>query len=76
MIDDATTRLQRRVRFWSVLALGSFVGVRFATHAYAGPSIALGLGLALAFGFVAAVLSWFFPSHVSALVSRFWSWFL
>ena len=52
--------LDQRGRFWSVVALGGFVGLRVAMDTYSGPSIAIGLsvtfGVALGLG-VAAL--WF-----------------
>jgi hypothetical protein len=46
--------LDRRVRFWSVVAVGSLVGLRVAVDTYSGPSIALGVsiafGVAVTFG--------------------------
>ena len=67
--------LDRRVRFWSMVALGSFVGLRVAVDTYSGPSIALGLsitfGVAVAFG----LTSLWFGERFWRFVRRFFYFF-
>jgi hypothetical protein len=67
--------LERRVYFWSMVALGSFIGLRVAVDTYSGPSIALGLsipfGVALAFG----LMSLCFGERFWRRLSRFFYFF-
>ena len=67
--------LDRRVRFWSVVAVGAVIGLRFAVHAYSGPSIALGLSVAFGAAVVLGLTSLWFGERFWRFVFRFFCFF-
>ena len=57
--------LDRKVRFSSVVAVASLVGLRLAVDLYSGPSIGVGLSIAFGIGIAVGLLSLSFGE-------RFW----
>ena len=60
--------LNRKVRFWSVVAVASLVGLRLAVDLYGGPSIGLGISIAFGFGIAIGLLSICFGERFWRLV--------
>ena len=57
MLTIDTQRSDRKLRFWLVVVSASCAGLRVAMDAYSGPSVALGLTIALGFGTAMGLLS-------------------
>jgi hypothetical protein len=61
-------KMNRKVRFWSVVAVASLVGLRLAVDLYGGPSIGLGISIAFGFGIAVGLLSLCFGERFWRLV--------
>ena len=60
--------MNRKVRFWSVVAVASLVGLRLVVDLYGGPSIGPGISIAFGFGIAVGRLSLCFGERFWRLV--------
>jgi hypothetical protein len=60
--------MNRKVRFWSVVAVATLVGPRLAVDLYRGPSIGLGISIAFGIGIAVGLLSLWFGERFWRLV--------
>jgi hypothetical protein len=64
-IASREDKLVRRIGVWPIAAVSGLIGVRWATDAYSGPSIARGLSIAAGIALGVGLLSFLFGR-------RFW----
>ena len=65
----------RRVRLWSVVAVGILVGLRVAVRTYSGPSIALGLSIVFAVAVALGLASLWLGERFWRFLGRFFRFF-